>query len=285
LFIAASGFYLWWPRKASWRALRNVVWFRRGLSGKARDFNWHHVIGFWIWIPLFIIALGGVIFSYPWANRSLYGLFGEAPPARGGPGALRQNSGPATPGPSKDGAPDRTPPAGSLDEGDDPPAAASRGEVEGRPRADDRRARPARGHAEVDLARLAELWARAERQVDDWQAITVNIPAAPAPTLAFVIDQGTGGEPHKQSTLTLDVATGEVADWAPFSSLNPGRRVRLSLRFAHTGEMGGIVGQTVAGIVSAAACFMAWTGLALTWRRFFGRSAGSSTSAKDGSGP
>jgi hypothetical protein len=40
------------------------------------------------------------------------------------------------------------------------------------------------------------------------------------------------------------------------------------LRFIHTGEAGGIAGQTVAGIVSGGAVFLVYTGLALRLRRF-----------------
>ena len=40
------------------------------------------------------------------------------------------------------------------------------------------------------------------------------------------------------------------------------------MRFAHTGEVLGLTGQTVAGLVSAGAVVMVWTGLALSWRRF-----------------
>lgn len=47
LFLAISGVYIWMPRNLNWRAIKPVVWFRRGLSGKARNFNWHNVIGFW----------------------------------------------------------------------------------------------------------------------------------------------------------------------------------------------------------------------------------------------
>ena len=47
LFLALSGLYLWWPRKWTARVLRKSIWFRRGLSSRARDFNWHNVIGFW----------------------------------------------------------------------------------------------------------------------------------------------------------------------------------------------------------------------------------------------
>jgi hypothetical protein len=40
------------------------------------------------------------------------------------------------------------------------------------------------------------------------------------------------------------------------------------MRFAHTGEVLGIPGQTVAGLVSAGAVVLVWTGIALTLRRF-----------------
>ena len=47
-----------------------------------------------------------------------------------------------------------------------------------------------------------------------------------------------------------------------------GRQWRSWLRFAHTGEVYGLAGQTVAGLVSAGGVFLVWTGLALTLRRF-----------------
>ena len=44
---SASGFYLWFPRKWTWQHVRAVMLFSGKLRGKARDFNWHNVIGFW----------------------------------------------------------------------------------------------------------------------------------------------------------------------------------------------------------------------------------------------
>jgi uncharacterized iron-regulated membrane protein len=44
--------------------------------------------------------------------------------------------------------------------------------------------------------------------------------------------------------------------------------MRSILRFAHTGEVLGIPGQTLAGIVSLGAAFLVWTGLSLSLRRF-----------------
>ena len=82
LFIVLSGIYLWLPRVWSWIQVRNVLWFRWGLSSKARDFNWHNTIGFWSCVPLAIIVAGVVPISYSWGNRLVYRMAGETlPPA------------------------------------------------------------------------------------------------------------------------------------------------------------------------------------------------------------
>lgn len=87
LFLVVSGLYLWFPRQWRWPAFRPVLWFRRGLKGKARDWNWHNVLGFWACIPLFFIVVTGALISYPWATALLYRALGESPPAAAGPRA------------------------------------------------------------------------------------------------------------------------------------------------------------------------------------------------------
>ena len=82
LFIVVSGLFLWWPRSWTWATIRNITWFKGGLRGKARDFNWHNTIGFWSAIPLAIIVAGGVVISYPWATALVYRAYGEAAAAR-----------------------------------------------------------------------------------------------------------------------------------------------------------------------------------------------------------
>ena len=94
LFIVISGFYLWFPRKWNWAQFRNVLWFKRRLPSKARDFNWHNVIGFWSVVPLFVIVLSGVVISYPFAGNMVYRVVGEQPPAPQRPGG----GGPGGPG-------------------------------------------------------------------------------------------------------------------------------------------------------------------------------------------
>ena len=217
LFIVASGFYLWWPRKWTRAGVRGAAWFRRGLSGKARDFNWHNVVGFWSAAPLFVVVLSAVVISYAWASNLVYRVAGEQPP--------RQQQRPQPP--AQGGGP----------------------------------------QPELAPGGLNALWARAAQQQTGWRSISLRLPTAADKTVAFTIDSGTGGQPQRRAQLTLDRRTGEVSKWEPFSSYTLGRRLRSYLRFAHTGEVLGVAGQTVAGLASAGGALLVWTGLALAWRR------------------
>lgn len=84
--IVVSGLYLWWPRRLQGPHLRGALAFRRGLAGRARDFNWHNVVGFWTALPLLAICLSAVPLSYPsaarWLDPSRRGPAPE-PPGRG----------------------------------------------------------------------------------------------------------------------------------------------------------------------------------------------------------
>lgn len=87
LLLVLSGLYLWLPKRWDYKYLRPALWFRGGLSGRARDWNWHNTIGFWCFVPLFFIVLSGVIMSYQWANDLLYKMTGTQPPVVSRPGA------------------------------------------------------------------------------------------------------------------------------------------------------------------------------------------------------
>jgi uncharacterized iron-regulated membrane protein len=225
LFLVMSGFYLWWPKKLNWAQIRNVIWFKRGLPGKARDFNWHNVIGFWSLVPLFIVVLSATVISYPWASNLVYRVVGETPPA------------PARP-------------PGAAPQGDGGP----RGGAENR------------GGAS-SFEGIDRMWAVAEAQTSDWQSISLRLPTSADAPGVFTIDGGTGGQPQKRGQLTLNRQTGEVMRWEPFASFTRGRQLRTILRFAHTGEVAGFIGQTIAGLVSAGGAFLVWTGIALALRR------------------
>ena len=80
LFLAISGIYIWFPRNLSWKTVKPVIWFRRGVSGKARNFNWHNTIGFWCSLFLIVFTLTATVISFQWASNLLYTLTGNEPP-------------------------------------------------------------------------------------------------------------------------------------------------------------------------------------------------------------
>ena len=127
-------------------------------------------------------------------------------------------------------------------------------------------------------AGLDALWARAERQVPGWIAINARLPQRPDGPVTFFIQEPVGWHPAPRSQLVLDPVTAEVVKWEPFAGQNMGRRLRAWVRPLHTGEAGGLVGQTIAFLASAGGAVLVWTGIALAWRRFrsWRRRAGSS---------
>jgi uncharacterized iron-regulated membrane protein len=110
---------------------------------------------------------------------------------------------------------------------------------------------------------------RATQQVGGWRSIAVRLPAI-AGRFVFTIDRGDGGQPQLRDTVTV-AASGEVVRFEPFAAQTLGRRLRSISRFAHTGEVLGLPGQTLAGIASAGAVVLVWTGLSLAWRRLFAK--------------
>ncbi len=146
--------------------------------------------------------------------------------------------------------------------GEAPPAPAGRG---GGP-PPQREARSERRPA--PLTGLDAVWARAEQRDPEWRTINMRIPTSADAPVVFAIDRGDGGQPQLRSTLTLARDTGDVVSYEAFSDLTVGRRIRNVMRFAHTGEVLGVAGQTVAGLVSFGGAALVWTGIALAWRRF-----------------
>lgn len=94
LVLAISGVYIWFPRRFSLNYFAPIIWFRRTQTARARDFNWHNVIGFWTSSVLVVLTLTGVIISYQWAGNLLYTLTGNEVPAQSGGGEGRQNNAP-----------------------------------------------------------------------------------------------------------------------------------------------------------------------------------------------
>jgi uncharacterized iron-regulated membrane protein len=135
LFLVLTGPFLWLPRHWTRWTVRRVAWFRRGLRGRSRDWNWHHVLGLWCLPVLLVLSASGVVMSYRWANDVLFQIAGSPPPPPGrlpGP-ALRGSTGGATPLPLQrlaDAAMDRFPSWRELTIRLDPPDGRRPGAVQ-----------------------------------------------------------------------------------------------------------------------------------------------------------
>ena len=217
--LAMSGPYLWWPRNWSWANVRGVLWFRSNRNGRARDFNWHNVIGLWCAPVLIVLTLTGVVMSYPWANALLFRLAGSPAPVAAGGGA--------------------------------PPAVS--GESDGR--------------SSSLPGNLDAVWARATDQVPLWRSITARLPARPGAPVTFTIVDRRSWNAFARSQLTVNASDATVSRWEPYEASSRGQKWRGWVRFGHTGELGGLPGQLVAGLACLGGALLVWTGLALAFRR------------------
>ena len=117
---------------------------------------------------------------------------------------------------------------------------------------------------------LGALAARAAAATPGWRTLTIDLPDSAREPFVVAVDRGTGRQPSRSEDLLFDGTTGELVGRAGYPTFSRGFQVRRWLRFAHTGEVYGVVGQSLAGVVSLGAAVLVWTGLAMSWRRFLG---------------
>jgi uncharacterized iron-regulated membrane protein len=278
LVLAVSGIYLWWPRRWSVESLKAIVFFRGGLGGKARDWNWHNVIGIWSAPVLIVLTASGMVISYRWASDLVYRAAGSTPPPPGaGPGGAANVTVPTSPPGTKPlgyeqlfavitnnapqwaevtfrfgGAPQR---GGGSAEG----RGAAR-EVGGPQRTD-----ASKTNATVEVAGTRPERGEGQRREGgdsrfaQTQAVSVTVKERDAWPLFAAVQ------------FTLDPNTGEVLKRESYADQDRGRQARSWLRYLHTGEALGWIGQLVAALASLGGGVLVWTGLALSFRRFFGR--------------
>lgn len=116
-------------------------------------------------------------------------------------------------------------------------------------------------------APLDTLLVSAANHTDAWRTLRLTVPDAADRQVSVEVDRGNGRQPQLRDTLHFDAQTGELIAIAKLSDRTPGAQARTWVRFLHTGEIFGLVGQTIAGIVSFTSLFMVWTGFTLAWRR------------------
>lgn len=275
LFILISGSYLWLPKAFNAASLKMRLLFQRGLKGKALEWNWHHVIGIWCVIPLFIIVLSGVIMSYPWASNLLFTMTGSPVPVRGG--GHGDHGGPGGP-PGQDQHQGFGGPAGQ----DGPRGAGHHqnfGQMQGLARSEQPGMRgeqqPGGGHmpgaggdaTAPTYKSLDELVALAKQTIPGWKSISISIPRPSQDSLNLSIDTSSGGHPEASTQLMIDRQSGRVLSVKDFRDNSLGQKLRAWARFLHTGEEFGVWGETIAALVTLGAVFLVWTGYSMAIRR------------------
>jgi uncharacterized iron-regulated membrane protein len=149
------------------------------------------------------------------------------------------------------------------------------------------------------------LFAEAQKQVPAWESISLRMGGGPRGggqreggprdagprgsqpgAMTFSIKEQGAWPLFASAQVSLSPFTAEVLRRETFADSNSGRQIRTWLRFLHTGQALGWAGQLVAGLASLAGAFLMWTGLTLSWRRFFRRrSAGAATEQDPGQSP
>lgn len=240
-FLALSGLYIWLPRTWSWRGVKAIALFNFNSTGKARDFNWHNVIGLWCAPILIGLTLTAVPISFRWGGNLIYQLAGEPVPPAGGAPSPREASAASAPGftrPSPDASPLK------LD------ALVTR--------------------VQQKFPQWTQISLRLNgAQRTDATAPVENLKSKIENPITVTIRQAGSWPRTATTTLTLHPSTGEILTQAGHDDLSPARQIRSWTRFLHTGQALGWWGQLIAGLACLGGCFLVWPGFALSWRRFF----------------
>ncbi|MBB93795.1 MAG: hypothetical protein CML68_04210 [Rhodobacteraceae bacterium] len=117
---------------------------------------------------------------------------------------------------------------------------------------------PSAGPANGAPLPLATLATQVAADAGRWNTLTLHWPGEGAKRVQFTIDRGNGIAPATQDTLRV-ARDGSSVDVLPPVPTN----ARFFVRFLHTGEVYGVIGQAVAGLASLAAAFLVYTGVML----------------------
>ncbi|WP_439637551.1 PepSY-associated TM helix domain-containing protein [Oceanicaulis sp.] len=93
--------------------------------------------------------------------------------------------------------------------------------------------------------------------------VQITLPEADAAKVLVAIDSGNGVEPGAIRSFEVARDGQAIERLDPRADMPLARKARIFIRFLHTGEVFGLIGQTIAGIASAVAVLLVYTGLCL----------------------
>jgi len=237
LLLALSGLWLWWPRTWNWAAMRPAVWFVAGNRGRARDWNWHNVVGIWSLPVVVVLCATGVVLSYRSVNAEMFSIAKRY--LKPGSSDVLNFSSPLLQRPGQVDSPlsvenfagaikANMPNWRTIDLNFDPPIGAT---------------------ATSGKAKAPQKWDASVTTGSEWP-------------------------PFDSTLFALDPATGILSKRDEYASTAPEWRVRRWVRLLHSGDALGSPGRVVACLSCLAACLLVYTGYALALRRLFNRSRG-----------
>jgi uncharacterized iron-regulated membrane protein len=231
LFLLLSGALLWLPSRLTSSTLRIRSRFMKRSTWRARAWNWHHVAGLWTGLPLLFIVVTGIIMAYPWANALLFRVAGTPVPPRTEVGQPR--------------AANHVPRAHRGSDG-------------------------SRGRKGLQQPDLDSAFAAVAAGHPGWRTIAVRLePDNEKNSLTFTVDDADGGRPAAKTQVVATMAEGSrlTLRELPFTSQPKGQRWRAWVRFTHTGEAAGWLGEAIALVSAVGACILALTGLQMFCQR------------------
>lgn len=232
--LCITGLYLWFPIHIHRRALKSGLVIHWKAKGKARDYNWHRVFGFWALPILLIIIVTGCFFSYEWMKKATISTLGPAP-ARGIeiPSAFQNDF-----KPNPAALPMETiyqkacgwsPTWTSINLPLPKAKQQKQNHAERRPRP------KGKGHHE--------------------------------PSNSIAITESDVNFPRRPSQILIHPMSGELIAEANIRHLSFGQKILSSMKGIHTGEAGYLPGKIIAFLASVSALILVYTGFALSFRR------------------
>jgi len=75
VLIMFSGIVLWWPKKWTKKKIKGCFKIKWPASRKRFIYDLHNVLGFYMWVPIMIITLTGLVYSFKWVDNSIQFVF------------------------------------------------------------------------------------------------------------------------------------------------------------------------------------------------------------------
>jgi len=80
VLIMISGLVLWWPVHWKRKKIKASFWVKWKASPKRLIYDLHNVLGFYMWLPIMIITLTGLVYSFKWVDHTIQLIFNAGSP-------------------------------------------------------------------------------------------------------------------------------------------------------------------------------------------------------------